>query len=85
MIDSATSKFLEDAEAGTSRRYIKVPKGWWAKKGNMISENQYVGDALGKGCQVKFARVLLLSMLWFRNFRSLHSGTMVGCLGMDTQ
>ena len=47
-----TSKDLGPSEAGHKRRWVKVPKGWYAKKGNFVMENLYVGDALGKGMQV---------------------------------
>ena len=46
------SKDLGPSEAGHKRRWVKVPKGWYAKKGNFVMEGLYVGDALGKGMQV---------------------------------
>ncbi len=50
--ESATSAVLEPSEAGHARRWIKVPKGWYAKKGAEVMDGLRVGDALGKGCQV---------------------------------
>ncbi|KAK9907364.1 hypothetical protein WJX75_002254 [Coccomyxa subellipsoidea] len=42
---------LEASEAGHARRWIRVPKGWYAKKGAEVVDGLCVGDALGKGCQ----------------------------------
>ena len=47
-----TSKDLGPSEAGHSRRWVKVPKGWYAKKGNAVMDGLFVGDAIGKGMQV---------------------------------
>ena len=47
-----TSKDLGPSEAGHSRRWVKVPKGWYAKKGNAVMDGLVVGDAIGKGMQV---------------------------------
>jgi hypothetical protein len=52
MPDSATSAALEASEAGHARRWIRVPKGWYAKEGAEVVDGLCVGDALGKGCQV---------------------------------
>lgn len=52
LAESATSAALEPSEAGHARRWIKVPKGWYAKKGAEVVDGLHVGDALGKGCQV---------------------------------
>ncbi|CAL5228931.1 g12160 [Coccomyxa viridis] len=46
-----TSKDLGPSEAGHSRRWVKVPKGWYAKKGNAVMDGLFVGDAIGKGMQ----------------------------------
>ena len=50
--ETATSAALESIEAGHARRWIRVPKGWYAKKGAEVVDGLRVGDALGKGCQV---------------------------------
>ena len=50
--ESATSAVLNTREAGHARRWIKVPKGWYAKKGAEVVDGLHVGDTLGKGCQV---------------------------------
>jgi hypothetical protein len=50
--ESATSIALEQVEAGHARRFIKVPKRWYAKKGAKVMDGVFVGDALGKGLQV---------------------------------
>ena len=47
-----TSKDLGPSEAGHARRWVKVPKGWYAKKGNAVMDGLFVGDAIGKGMQV---------------------------------
>ena len=47
-----TSKDLGPSEAGHARRWVKVPKGWYAKKGNAVMDGYFVGDAIGKGMQV---------------------------------
>ena len=47
-----TSKELGPSEAGHARRWVKVPKGWYAKKGNAVMDGLFVGDAIGKGMQV---------------------------------
>ena len=51
-----TSKDVGPSEAGHARRWIKVPKGWWAKRGNFVFEGLYIGEALGKGMQVRSLR-----------------------------
>ncbi len=65
-----TSKDVGPSEAGHARRWVKVPKGWYAKKGNQVMEGWFVGDTLGKGMQVQEkalqAHPCYLDNVWYR-------------------
>lgn len=59
-----TSKDLGPSEAGHARRWVKVPKGWYAKKGNPVMDGLFIGDALGKGMQVGDTLHVFHSQAW---------------------
>lgn len=59
---SLASSIEESTVYGRTKVIIRVPKGWWAKKGNELQLGngcrRFVGDALGQGCQVRAGLLL---------------------------
>ena len=53
---SLASSIEESTVYGRTKVIIRVPKGWWAKKGNELlmsdGSRRFVGEPLGQGCQV---------------------------------
>ena len=54
--ESLASSIEETKVDGRRKVIIRVPKGWYAKKGNELTMNdglrRFVGEPIGKGCQV---------------------------------